>query len=297
MAVNSGDTINATDYNTVQSRINTIMNTDYGQSLSSSQVSVGQTVTDTQFDNLRTDITKAYTHQQGVAPTITDVADGDTILAATINQYETLMTSVETNKFLVGSGQSTIEASNSNSTRNTQWGGGGGGVITHTITVNFTSATARIQFFNSGGQIRFSANRSGGSSSSKNTDWTNLLSAMGTVIFNYTDTTASSGTGQSLGGLDLSTSYQNIFTKTGSGNYAENDYNIQARYTGTGNSNIQFQIEFRDDDTGDQQGGFKAGSAVDEYVDGTIESVVQHRRATGSNVQVPAPTYTNNSLL
>ena len=69
---------------------------------------------------------------------------------------------------------------------------------------------------------------------------------------------------------------------------------INARYVG---NNIQFRIQFRDDDTGDQQGGFKAGSAQDEYVTGTLQSVIQHRRATGSNVQVPAPTYTNNTNL
>lgn len=287
-----GGTISATDYNTVQSRINTIMNTDYGQTLLSSQVSVGEIVTDDVMDNLRTDITKAYVHQAGSNPSITDVDVGDTILAADINGYSTLMTTVETNKFNVGSGQTSIEAG-TQSSRTAPWGGGGGGVVTHTCTVNFTSTTARTQFFNSGGQIRFSASRSGGSGS-KNTDWTNMLSAMGTVIFNYTSTTASSGTGSTVGGLDLTTTYQQIFIKTGSGNYVENDYNIQARYVG---SNIQFQIEFRDDDTGDQQGGFKAGSAVDEEVTGTLQSVIQHRRATGSNVQVPAPTYTNNSNL
>ena len=287
-----GGTISATDYNTVQSRINTIMNTDYGQTLLSSQVSVGEIVTDDVMDNLRTDITKAYVHQAGSNPSITDVDVGDTILAADINGYSTLMTTVETNKFNVGSGQTSIEAG-TQSTRTAPWGGGGGGVVTHTCTVNFTSTTARTQFFNSGGQIRFSASRSGGSGS-KNTDWTNMLSAMGTVIFNYTSTTASSGTGSTVGGLDLTTTYQQIFIKTGSGNYVENDYNIQARYVG---SNIQFQIEFIDDDTGDQQGGIKAGSAIDEEVTGTLQSVIQHRRATGSNVQVPAPTYTNNSNL
>lgn len=287
MAV-AGASITATEYNTVQSRVNTIMSTDYGQSLSSGQVAVGAVITDTQMDNLRTDISKAYAHQQGSNPTITNVADGDDILAATINQYGTVMTTVETNKFSIGAGQSSIE-SGSSSSRTAAWNG----TVTHTLTVNFTSSTARTQFFNAGGQIRFTASRSGGSGS-KNTNWTNLLSAMGTVIFNYTSTSASSGTGSSLGGLDLTTSYQQIFIKTGSGNYAENDYNINARYVG---NNIQFRIQFRDDDAGDQQGGFKAGAAVDENVTGTLQSVVQHRRATGSNVAVPAPSYTANSNL
>ena len=44
-------TITANDYNTVQSRINTILFTDYGQTLLSGQVSVGDIVTDDQLDN------------------------------------------------------------------------------------------------------------------------------------------------------------------------------------------------------------------------------------------------------
>jgi len=285
-----GGTITATDYNTVQSRINTIMNTDYGQTLSSSQVAVGDTITDTQFDNLRTDITKAYAHQQGSNPTITNVADGDTILAETINQYGTLMTSIETNKFVAASSQVSTESGTSSS-RGSAWNG----VVTHTCTVNWTSSTARTQFFNAGGQIRFSASRTGGSGS-KNQDWSDLLSTMGVIVFNYTQTTASSGSGSSLGGLDLTTSYQKIFQKNGSGNYAENDYNIHARLTNS-NRSIQFRIQFRDDDAGDQRGGYLPGPPDDENVSGTLQSVIQHQRATGSNVETPAPSYTNNSNL
>ena len=94
-------TITANDYNTVQSRINTIMNTDYGQSLLSSQVAVGDVITDDQLDNLRTDITKAFAHQQGSNPTMPDVDAGDLILASHLNDYATTMTTVETNKFLI----------------------------------------------------------------------------------------------------------------------------------------------------------------------------------------------------
>ena len=61
-------TITANDYVT-QSRINIIMFTDYGQTLLSGQVSVGDIVTDDQLDNLRTDI-KKHTHPQGSGPTI-----------------------------------------------------------------------------------------------------------------------------------------------------------------------------------------------------------------------------------
>lgn len=278
-----GGTITATDYNTVQSRINTIMGTDYGQTLLSSQVAVGDTITDDQFDNLRTDITKAYTHQQGSGPTITNVAAGDTIEATTINEYATLMTTVETNKFVIAPTQGSVEAGTTSS-RTTAWNG----TITHTVTLTFASAARRTQFFNAGGEIRFSASRTGGTANSINTDWSNMLSNMGQIKMNYTETTSTgSGTGTSIGMFDLTSTYQQIFQKAGSGVYAANDYIVRARATNT--TTVQFEIRFQDDKGANPQ--------YDENVTGTTQSVVQHFRATGSNVSTPAPTYTNNSNL
>lgn len=275
-----GGTITATDYNTIQSRINTIMSTDYGQSMQSGQVSVGATITDTQTDNLRIDITKAFTHQQGSGPSITDVADGDLIEAATINQYSSLMTTVEANKFLIGSGQSSVEAGISHA-RTSAWNG----TLEHRILVTFGSGTARTQYFNAGGELRFTANQSGGGTSI-DIDWRNMLSNMGTIKMNYTGTTSTgTGTESSIGGLDLTTSYQQIFRKTGSGVYAANDYIVQARYSGS--NAIQIRIYFQDDKGGNPN--------FDENVGGTLTSSLQHLRATGSNVSVPAPTYTNQA--
>ena len=274
-------TITANDYNTVQSRINTIMNTDYGQSLLSSQVAVGDVITDDQLDNLRTDITKAFAHQQGSNPTMPDVDAGDLILASHLNDYATTVTTVETNKFLIGNGQFSIEAGISSS-RTTAWNG----TVEHRALVSFGSNLARTQFFNAGGQIRFTASQSGGSSTI-NVDWRNMLSNMGTIIFNYTETTSTgSGTGTSIGQQDLTGSYQQIFQKAGSGVYAANDYIIQARNQ---SGAIQFRIYFQDDKGANPQ--------YDEDVTGTLTSNIQHLRASGSNVSLPAPTYTNQATL
>ena len=272
-------TITANDYNTVQSRINTIMFTDYGQTLLSGQVSVGDIVTDDQLDNLRTDITKAYTHQQGSGPTITDVDVGDTILAAHLNQYATVMTTVESNLYSIGAGQFSIEAGISSS-RTSGWNG----TLEHRVLVSFGSDLAKTQFFKAGGEIRFTASQSGGSSSI-NIDWRNMLSNMGTIKMNYTETTSTgSGTGTSIGQQDLTGSYQQIFQKSGTGSYAANDYIVQARnQTGA----IQFRIYFQDD----------KGGNPDENVTGTTQSNVQHLRASGSHVSLPAPTYTNQATL
>ena len=70
-------------------------------------------------------------------------------------------------------------------------------------------------FFNGGGRIGMSASRSGGTSSSQNTDWTNLLSAMGDVYIDYQTAGGSSGTNEGKGAYELGTSYH-LWTKLGS---------------------------------------------------------------------------------
>lgn len=319
MAVSVGDTITAAQYNGLQSRIATIMGTGsgsegYGQTLTSSQVSVSNTVTAAQMDNLRTDLNKANNHQIGSNANVGDIAAGQIIGADAsgtsvgsltetnegFNDYDTATGLIETNKFLIDSGNSSVEAATS-SQRTTNWNG----VIDHVFTVTFASANDRRYFFNSGGEIRFSANLSG-QSGAKSDDWATLLSNMGTIKFGYTATTATgTGTGTSIGNYDLTGSYQTIFTKQGSGNYAENDYNIAAKENSA--TVIEFRVQFRDDDVGDQQpadpatGGADgiaiAGPAVDEDVNGTLTSTITQLRATGSNVSVATPSYANTSAL
>ena len=310
MAVSVGDEITAAQFNGLQSRVATVMGTGsstdgYGQALASSQVTADVSVVQaSDFDNLRTDINKANNHQSGSNASIGNIdvgqiigadASGTSVGSLTVtdegfNDYDTAIGVIETNKFLIDSGNSTVEAKTS-STRTTNWNG----TITHTFTVTFSDADQRRYFFNSGGEIRFSASQSGGGSA-KDLDWRALLSAMGTIKFGYTATTATgSGTASSIGNYDLTGTYQTIFTKTGSGNYVENDYNIQARADSA--TILRFKVELRDDDTGDPpitplpKGAIAGG--VDEDVTGTFTSTIQQLRATGSNVSVASPAYTN----
>jgi len=313
MAVSVGDIITAAQYNGLQSRVATIMGTGsgtdgYGQSLASSQISVTDTVTASDMDNLRTDLNKANNHQIGSNSLVANIAVGNIIGADATgadvgtltttdgghNDYDTAVGVIETNKLLIDSGNSTVEAAITSS-RSTNWNG----TITHEFTVTFASANDRRYFFNSGGEIRFSANLSG-QTGSKSDDWATLLSNMGTITFNYTETTASgTGTGSAIGNYDLTSNYEPIFTKTGSGNYAENDYIIKAKETSS--SVISFEINFQDDDTGDPpitplpKGATPGG--VDEDVNGTLTSTIQQLRATGANVSVATPAYSNITTL
>ena len=91
--------------------------------------------------------------------------------------------------------------------------------------------------------------------------------------------------------------------------YAENDYNIQAKLVGT--NKIQFLIEFRDDDAGDQQDVPEgeigpAGAAEDEDVGGTTTSTISayvpdssftYNGSTITAVHFPDPTCAVNSSL
>ena len=313
MAVSVTDTITAAQYNGVQSRINTILGAGsgangYGQAMASGQVVVGNTITAAQFDALRTDLNKANNHQSGANAGVGDIAAGqvigaDTSGAATtegFNDYDTATSTIETNRYNIDGGNATVEAGIT-AARTTTWNG----TISHIFTVGFTDANARRYFFNSGGEIRFSAALSG-QSGAKSNDWSTMLSNMGTITMNYTSTSASgTGTDTVIGNDELTGTYQTIFTRTGSGVYAENDYNIAARYEGTGNKTLRFRIQFRDDDAGDQQavtdtgtdGAGTAGPAVDESVNGNLSSTIQQLRATGTNVQVVTPAYTNATTL
>ena len=96
----------------------------------------------------------------------------------------------------------------------------------------------------------------------------------------------------------MTTSYQNIFTQSvgGGGVYDENNVEIAARRN-SASSTLQFRIRIIDADTGDQRPGFLPGPGEDETVNGTISSTIQRFRATGSNVEVTAPSAAENTSL
>ena len=91
-----------------------------------------------------------------------------------------------------------------------------------------------------------------------------------------------SGTGESVGNFNLTGTYQKCFQKDGSGVYAENDWNLYAKENST--SVIEFRIQFRDDDQGDDTNNDGAFNPIDEDVSGVLDSVVGERLPTGSRV-------------
>lgn len=297
-----GDLITATRYNNLQSRISVIMgtgssNSGYGQTLVSAQVAQGSNVDLTRVLNLRTDMLKARQHQTGNNEGPTPGGSGAFPLVTTADQItdafaanlESQMTTIETNKLVLGSGQFTDTTDALTSQRTASWNG----LLTHNVTVAFGSANAARYYFNTGGDIRFRVTLTGGTSDTGvnqiYTDWSNMFTTMGTIIMNHNNTsrTGTAGTTQARGFYQLTTTNQEIFRRVGSGNYASNTYIINARTDGAGN--VFFNIQFNDNKGGNPN--------FDEAVTGTLTSRIDIRRATGTNVAISAPTLSTTTAI
>lgn len=319
-----GDIISAARYNTIQGRIAALLGAGsgdkgYNNTVSSSAVPVNAEVTIEDMENLKTDYTKLYVHQLGTLPggligeTVnTRVKSGETGLVwdDLYAEYETNITTVEANRFLIDADYASVESAGVNSTRTTTWGGSAlPQSITHEFTATFSTENARRGFFNAGGEIRFNASLTHSLGPTdpdyqKTVDWESMLTNMQTIKFTYTSTDGynlsgttddvtddsinGSGVGTAIGNLDLTTSYQTIYTKTGSGVYVENEYKIQAKLDN--NTRIRFLITLTDDANG--SGG------ADERVRGTLTSTVSHLRSDSTTyVNNPAPSYSKVSDL
>lgn len=206
------------------------------------------------------------------------------------------VTSADANRLLADMGSMTVFAGVTD-TRTLAWGSAATppSFLEHTVTADFVSADDARYFFNSGGEIRITGSRAGGTVSTHNTDWTNLLANMGTISFNYTQTvTSGTGTGSVIGYYDLTATYQTIFNTTGTGAYALNSYTVEARRIGAAGPNgsngqqVQFLITFND-----------IYATLPDQVDGVLTSNVDFYKAT-TFLAIPQPTaasFTNSGIL
>jgi len=300
--------ITANRINELQTRIANILGTGsgqsgYGQTLASSQVSTTDIVDADHLNNMYADLIRMRIHQVGTFSNLTNVDENLNVIAeetsyfvnnsgqqsadpeGTYNgilDYERLMSSIEADKFLIDTTQAKIEDVLS-SARSVSWNDS----IYHEFSVTFQDENHRRHFFNSGGQIRFSATNTGTSLSDKGTSWKTLCEQVGIVKFNYNSTASLSGNGQgsNIGNYGLTTTYQTIYTyTTGTGTYAGNFYKISAYSNGT--NKIYFKVEFNDFASGD----------FDVNVDGTLTSKIQHYIST-DRVIIAAPEYTTEKGL
>lgn len=300
MAVN--DTITQAEYNNIRNKVVAVLGTGsanygWGQTLLSSAVAAGNTVSVNEWGRLRYDIINAYTHIYGSAPSTVTVSAGDSIRYnvsnAPVTTYDTFATDISNNRFTVHSTQSAEAVATPSSTTwpSTLYGSTWKTLIKCTITVEFNSANQARYFFNSGGQIRISASQSGSTiGTAQVTYWRSLLSTAGTQIFggNTPGTGTSPMNGQNW--YRLTNSFQVWSSTFGSSPYGSNNFRISARTTDVSNNSsgtsksAEFLVEFVDGYTD------PGPPAPGDDVDGTFTVNASALYATG----ILVPTGTGN---
>lgn len=297
MAVSVGNTIGEAEYTTLRSRMLTVMGTPSGtgtaaagylQATTAPAVNPGDKILASQWNALKDDITKAFTHQTGAAPSSPALAtvDADTGITADIhNDFETvsLFIANDANRFTLGSGQSTTVSARSSTATN--WNG----TIIHDVTFTWASENDVKSFFNAGGYIRMSSTLAYTGSEAKTTEWKNMLSDSSVIALNHVNAYKETGTSGTIsnndGYYDIDTTERELYVQDNAANpYSENRYKILARAITNG---LRIRLVYEDNDVGDQTG---IGPAVDEDVAGTLTSAFSYVRPTGSAVEVAAPT-------
>jgi len=308
MAYQAGDTIlddhynifvqggaSAVDHGTAN--VNTVWGSGtsdkgYGQSGGLSTVSAGSTITATQWVNLLNRCSTIANHQGSSITAITNPSTGDTIAAYTALSGN--ISTVFNNRLNCAASGTDITTGGSRTGTNTWY------TSQQTVfTVTFSSADHARYFFNGGGRIALSFSRSGGTASSKNTGWTNLCSACGTLYFtggsgtatiaggSYSGTTKSGGSGSTTtlesayGWHDYTGTYATIFkqfdaTYLYTANYVQVD-------TYKSGASIYYRVTFQDN----ANTSGNPGATQDEPVDGTLAATMV--------IKPPSTTYISNT--
>jgi hypothetical protein len=295
------DNIREADYNSIRNKLASVIGTGsatlgWGQPLVSTAVEVGSTVSINEWGRLRFDSINAHRHIFGTTPTTAQPALGNTIRYsntfvpdnssdAPITQYDTYANSITSNRFTVHPSQSATAVSSSGSTA---WPGPYGATWTSriqcTVTASWPTAEQARHFFNSGGEIRLAASRTGGSGTQQNNSWTTILSNAGTRAFGGNLPTAGTSSLDGRNFYRCTNTYQEWYSTTGSTPYGSNIYRIFARTPSVANNstgtslNVQFLVDFVDNYVDPGTGGFP--DTVDA-VDGTFTVSTSYLYATG----------------
>jgi hypothetical protein len=231
-----------------------------------------------------------------VAPTITDINEGQLLSFNNNTQYSGVISTAITNRFTIGSGRFLTESAIS-STRSTQWNTS----VTCEVTATFANANLCRWFFNSGGQLRIQSSRTGGASTAQNNDWSSLTTAAGMQAFGSQTPTAGFSPMNGQNFYRLTNSYQNFYTLSSSAPYSANSYNLDAKCDVADNSagtatTVFIRVRFVDNYTDPgiasmpTQIATTADFLPDDVIDGTLTVTVTERRATGP--LVPSGTFT-----
>ena len=285
-----GIKIRTVDYNNIRTKAISLLGTGlvdsgYGQSTRSSEVTVSSIVTVNEWANLRNDINTIWKHQFGtLSPIDAPLANNLVRANATsqpYQQYDNFANILTANRFGIDVSQAITRNKASTSTT---WPGTYGSTWNNTIgctvTVSWATAEAARYFFNSGSEIRFNSSRTGGGSFSQNNSWTTILNSIGTRAFgaNKPGQGTSPSTGQNW--YRLTSSFQIWESTSASSPYGLNSYQISARTPSVANnssgtaSSIEFQVRWIDDHV-------PILDSPEDFVNGTMSLAVTTLEASG----------------
>ena len=151
---------------------------------------------------------------------------------------------------------------------------------THTARFTWTSANHARYFFNAGGEIRISFARAGGTAHTKNTEWTQLCSDCGTLVFGARTFAKVGGAGSPTtmidnGWYDITTVYAVNFKQfEGTAPYTASFITVECRTAATG---TQLEIRVIYDDAA-------ADDNPADTVDGTVTTTFVERPPSTTNL-------------
>jgi hypothetical protein len=297
MAYTAGHDITTAEFNGFANQVNTVWgvgtgDSGYGQTSTVSTVSASDSITATQWSTLLARGNSAASHQGTTWSSGTSVTAGNNV--AIITALSNDCTLINTNR-LTAALANTTTANLTSPTSTASW-------TTQSqliFTLTWADQDATRAFFNSGGQVQLSFSRSGGTAHNKNTGWTNLCTAAGTVVYGANSTTKTGGSGSTnilattTGYYQATTSSVAVFRQYDTTSpYTANFIRVGV-YTNTntdpnsrgGNGNVlTFVVTFRDDAT-----DTSIPSSVD-IVDGTFTTAIGTRRANTNFLNSPQPS-------
>lgn len=308
MPASQNNVISVADYNAIRSIAASVMGTGsgsrgYGQTINSIAKSQNQLVSQTDWDNLRFDLLNARIHQNGIG-TLTEINENQTISASGINLFESLRTTIDTNRFLVAEGQYLTEGANPNGSNltvsRTYSGTSWKNEISTILTVTFADANRARYFFNSGGTIRIESTRSPGIlTTNQNIAWNNL-------IRDFAGIREFGGAAPARNFYNLTNSFQEYYSASSSSPYANNKYVLEASCNVTNNSSgtaniVYIRVRFIDGyvDPDAIAGRPETLNPPTDGVDGTFTVSVTEKRAASTggllpnsgNFTIQRPTY------
>jgi len=209
MTYASGGLIQATDFNTRVSSVNTLWGTGsgtsgYGQSTTVATNTSGSVVPASDWATLIARMTSMQQHQFNNTSGIPSQPTAGSIITY-LSQVDTAITSLQTNKLTSYTNTAGTATTASNATA---WQTS----ATRTFTITFSSGDTARYFFNSGGYIEFNFTGTSLSGNSKSTYWNSFLTA-GIVNFRiYASRTTYGGTGFSPTTNLTTSGYYNLTT-------------------------------------------------------------------------------------